>query len=291
MRRRPSPTSIRRRLLPWFSVHRRDLPWRRTKDPYAILVSEIMLQQTQVDRVIPKYTAWLKTFPTVRSLARAPLSKVLKLWSGLGYNSRGMRLRELARVVVSEYSGHIPSDVETLEKLPGIGPYTARAIASFAFHRNEPAIDTNIRRVISRIFFGPRWPTYSKLKSMVDIVAPAGEMHTWNAALMDFGALVCQARRPKCEQCPVQLYCRAYPAILRQPVSRPRQRVRFETTDRFWRGRIVARLVVRSATTADMYSHLCTIGDISRVRFTKLVEKLVAENILHRTSSRLAISR
>ncbi len=289
---RPTYPTIRKKLLGWFFDHRRDLPWRRTHDPYAILVSEVMLQQTQVDRVIPKYTAWLKTFPTIQTLARAPLQKVLKLWSGLGYNSRGKRLRDLAQTVTGEYHGKIPDNVEQLEKLPGIGPYTARAVASFAFGLNEPVIDTNVRRVISRIFFGVRGPKKKQqLQESVESLAPKNNLHDWNAALMDFGALVCQARRPKCEICPVQQYCRAYPAVLK-PVKQIRsdKRIKFEETDRFWRGRIISTLVhFGPLSFITLKTRLNQFGRLNSRRFQKLVDSLQKENIVRHAGSRIAI--
>lgn len=285
---RPKNSVIRGRLLRWFSIHRRDLPWRRTNDPYAILVSEVMLQQTQVDRVIPKYRAWLKTFPTVQSLARAPLRKVLKLWSGLGYNSRGKRLRDLAQVVVKEHHGKIPTAVHELEKLPGIGPYTARAVASFAFGQDEPVIDTNVRRVVSRIFFGLRGPAEKSLKRTVRSLAPTGATHDWNAALMDFGALVCQSRQPKCATCPVQQYCRAYPAVLK-PQTRTGG-VPFHDSDRFWRGRIVKTLVhdgpLHSSTLRETMRGL---GSLSVARFQRLLRDLAVDGIVRRQGQRLSI--
>lgn len=292
MRQKPSNQIVRRKLLTWFSQHRRDLPWRRTTDPYAILISEVMLQQTQVDRVMPKYRAWLKTFPTIQSLARAPLIKVLKLWSGLGYNSRGKRLRDAARVVIRERNGKIPSDVAALESLPGIGPYTARAVASFAFRKNVAVIDTNVRRVISRIFFGVRDPKNQKqLQTAVNAVAPKYNLHDWNAALMDFGALVCQSRKPKCDVCPVQQYCRAYPAVL-QPVKQTNKQGsnRFEETDRFWRGRIISTLVNNgSQSLVVLKKHLDQLGHLTNQRFQRLVRALDQENIVRRSGRKLAI--
>jgi len=145
---------VQEKLCTWYREYGRDLPWRRTRDPYAILVSEIMLQQTQVDRVIPKYHTFLKTFPTFRELAKASRAKVIHLWVGLGYNSRAVRLHELATTVAECHKGRLPRELKQLEALPGIGPYTARAVRSFAYHEQETVQDTNIRRVLARLYFG-----------------------------------------------------------------------------------------------------------------------------------------
>src|SRR5688572_16659581 len=139
---------VRAGLLAWFSANRRDLPWRHTRDPYRILISEVMLQQTQVDRVIPYYERFLERFPTVQALAEAPVSEVIRLWAGLGYNRRAVNLQRTAQAVINEYGGRFPDDVEALKRLPGIGPYTAGAIACFAFEQDAAFIDTNMRRVI-----------------------------------------------------------------------------------------------------------------------------------------------
>ena len=146
--------ALRRAIRRWYRTNARDLPWRRTSDPYRILVSEIMLQQTQVDRVVPKYRAFLARFPTLRALARAPLADVLRAWSGLGYNARAKRLWECAKVIVATHAARVPSDIETLRALPGIGPYTASAVASFAFDAREAVVDVNVRRVLSRSLLG-----------------------------------------------------------------------------------------------------------------------------------------
>src|SRR5215216_7914132 len=146
--------NIRDGLLGWFKEHARDLPWRRTRDPHAILVSEVMLQQTQVDRVLPYYTRFLERFPTVEDLAAAPTSDVIRIWSGLGYNRRAVNLQRSARVVVSEHGGSFPDNPTDLKKLPGVGAYTAGAIAAFAHERDVAFLDTNMRRVVSRVIFG-----------------------------------------------------------------------------------------------------------------------------------------
>jgi A/G-specific adenine glycosylase len=238
-------------ILGWFAANRRDLPWRRSRDPYEILVSEVMLQQTQVDRVIPYYAAFLARFPTPAALAAAPTSDVIKLWAGLGYNRRVVNLQRTARHVVEELGGVFPSDVDALRRLPGIGPYTAGAIACFAFEQDVVFLDTNLRRVVHRIFVGvdvPK-PTASE-KTLLDFAArvlPPGRGWEWNQGLMEFGALQCTARRPACVVCPVQAQCRAYPAIQTAIVDLPRgtrlkREAPFAGSNRYYRGRVLAAL-------------------------------------------------
>lgn len=204
-------------LLRWYERERRDLPWRRTRDPYAILVSEVMLQQTQVARVVPRYEAWLARWPTAAALAEASLEDVLREWVGLGYNRRAVRLWEAAGVVAR--SGW----PERLEDLPGVGPYTAAAVGSFAFDRQEVAVDTNVRRVFARLGRA--------------LVPPPGRAADFNQATMELGATVCTARAPRCGVCPLREGCLGLEApALRRPSER------FEDSNRWVRGRVVAAL-------------------------------------------------
>ena len=204
---------IRDGLLGWFKEHARDLPWRRTRDPYAILVSEVMLQQTQVDRVLPYYTRFLERFPTVEDLAAAATSDVIRIWSGLGYNRRAVNLQRAARAVVDELGGSFPDDPADLKKLPGIGAYTAGAIAAFAHERDVAFLDTNMRRVISRVIFGTESARESDALEAANALVPPGHGWTWNQALIEFGALQCTARRPACIICPLRDECAAYPTM------------------------------------------------------------------------------
>ncbi len=204
---------IRDGLLGWFKEHARDLPWRRTRDPYAILVSEVMLQQTQVDRVLPYYTRFLERFPTVEDLATAATSDVIRIWSGLGYNRRAVNLQRAARAVVDELGGSFPDDPAELKKLPGIGAYTAGAIAAFAHERDVAFLDTNMRRVISRVIFGTESARESEALEAANALVPPGHGWTWNQALIEFGALQCTARRPACIVCPLRDECAAYPTM------------------------------------------------------------------------------
>jgi A/G-specific adenine glycosylase len=226
-------------VLSWYAAVRRDLPWRRTRDPYRILVSEVMLQQTQVARVVPYYEAFLDRFPDEQALGSAPTADVLRLWSGLGYNRRALALQACARAVAER---GWPRDAAGLRALPGVGPYTAAAVASFAFGEQVAAVDTNVRRVIERIDREHR--TARPLDARAQALLPRGRAADWNQAMMELGATVCGARAVACDDCPVAP-CRsrgrplpAAPAASR----RARGGERFEQTDRFVRGRIVAAL-------------------------------------------------
>ena len=220
---RPAPSvpaarrrTFQRRLLAWYRRHRRDLPWRRTRDPYHILVSEIMLQQTQVDRVVPKYGEWLAKYPSLESLAQASLREVREAWYPLGYNIRPVRLREIARAALRRHAGRIPDTREQLLAMKGIGPYTAGAVLSFAYRKNAPILDTNVRRVLRRVFLGDRaTPTDRSLWALSEALLPSGEAYDFNQALMDLGAIVCTARKPHCATCPLTRMCASSPLVPR----------------------------------------------------------------------------
>lgn len=206
-----SPTEIsalRRALLDFFDQQRRDLPWRETDDPYAIWVSEIMAQQTRVETVVPYYRAWLEAFPTVEALARADEGEVLKRWEGLGYYSRARNLHRAARLVRERHGGRVPDSVEGLRTLPGVGPYTAGAVASIAFGIAAPAVDGNVRRVFARLFDDPE-PTPARLSSWAGALVDPERPGDFNQALMELGATVCTPRSPTCLLCPVAGHCRA----------------------------------------------------------------------------------
>jgi len=200
-------------VLRWYRRHRRDLPWRRTRDPYAIWVAETMLQQTRAETVLRYFAPFLERFPTVAALARAPQSAVLTLWSGLGYYSRARHLHRAARRVVKRHDGRVPADPEALRALPGVGRYTAGAVASIAFGRVEPVLDGNVARVLAR-WFGVRGnPRASRVQATLWGLATA-HVHRrapgdWNQALMELGATVCTPRRPSCGRCPIRSECAA----------------------------------------------------------------------------------
>ena len=222
---------FQRRLLAWYAVHQRPLPWRRTRDPYKILVSEIMLQQTQVDRVIPKYRQFLRRYPTVGALARARAPELRKLWYPLGYNVRPLRLRRIAQRAMEEHAGRIPATYDGLLAMEGIGRYTAGAVLSFAFNQDAPIVDTNVARVLSRYFGlagrrrpstrlraasraaveGRRPPAARRdLWALAQAVIPPGQGYAINQAMMDLGAMVCAARRPRCPACPLRRSCHSF---------------------------------------------------------------------------------
>jgi A/G-specific adenine glycosylase len=252
---------VRRALLDWFAAAGRDLLWRRTRDPYKIMVSEIMLQQTQVDRVLPKYRAFLEAFPTLQALAEAPTAEVIRAWAGLGYNRRAVNMQRAARAVVAEHAGQFPAELAALLKLPGIGPYTAGAIACFAFEQVVSFMDTNIRRVIQRLFVGPEESepaSDARLLAIAQAAVPPSRGWAWNQAVMELGALLCTAAAPACWRCPAQAYCRAYAARRsadeqifsdRPPPQPQRQRrvaerreAAYRGSNRFYRGRVVGAL-------------------------------------------------
>lgn len=236
-------------LLAWFKQHRRDLPWRHTRDPYAILVSEIMLQQTQVDRVLPYWHAWMDRWPDVQSLSEASVAEVIRAWKGLGYNRRAVNLQRAAQEM-ADRGGQFPQTVEGLLALPGIGPYTAGAIACFAYEQDVAFIDTNMRRVLHRIFVGvdvpkPTIPDKQVLAKAAEVIPP-GQGWTWNQAIMEFGAIHCTARKPLCLVCPVQAQCSAFPeiqaALAANGKSPKGKGIPFEQTNRYFRGRILDQL-------------------------------------------------
>jgi len=202
---------FQRALLRWYARHGRDLPWRRTRDPYAVLVSEVMLQQTQVSRVLDYYPRFLARYPTVEDLAGASAPAVRESWAGLGYYRRADNLRRAAALVAERHGGRFPDDVTALRTLPGVGRYTAGAVAAFAFGRDAPILDTNAARVLARVFGGGRRRTRSaRLWALAAAAIPAGRGYDFNQAIMDLGALVCRARSPGCPACPTRKACRTY---------------------------------------------------------------------------------
>lgn len=303
----PAPDLVARvhlHLLAWYAAQQRDLPWRKTSDPYAILVSEMMLQQTQVERVLPKYFQFLQAFPTLADLANAPTADVISVWVPLGYNMRAVRLQSIARQVMAEYNGRIPDSIEELLKLKGVGRYTAGAIACFAYHKQVATVDTNIFRVLHRLFLGLEHPeprmTTDQAFTLAEQVLPEGEAYNWNQALMDLGATICTSANPRCNSCPLQEDCAAY-AEMRQHslfpdgmVLRQLRKVAekkasynsqpFTSTNRYFRGRIVDSL---RSLAPEQRLPLSELGPIIKPDYSehdlpwlqKLVEGLVRDGL------------
>jgi len=201
--------AFQRRLIAWYRQHGRDLPWRRTRDPYAILVSEIMLQQTQVQRALHYYEKFLSRYPTAEELARAEETQVRETWEGLGYYARARHLQQAAQKIVTDHHGQFPKTYQELTALPGVGPYTAGAVLSFAFHHDAAILDTNAARVLRRFFALPaERQTTRALWEVARRVTPPGQAHLFNQAIMDLGATICVARTPRCTLCPLRRLCR-----------------------------------------------------------------------------------
>ncbi len=273
-------------LLAWGGPRLRDLPWRRTRDPWGVLVSEVMAQQTQVARIIPRWEAFMERFPTPEALAGAPLADLLRLWQGLGYPRRARSLHEAARRIAN--SGQFPSTVEELMDLPGVGPYTARAVAAFAFDLDVGVLDTNVGRLLARLAGERLRP--AEAQSMADDLVPKGDAWIWNQVVMDFGATVCTARSPRCDHCPVSGQCawagsteRADPAQGSAGVSG--KQARFEGSDRQARGRLLAALVdgpIPAAAVAAVMERDSVVAD-------RLLGDLVAEGLCRRVDDEVVL--
>ncbi|MFN7161275.1 MAG: A/G-specific adenine glycosylase [Candidatus Gracilibacteria bacterium] len=246
-----------KRLLDWYKQNGRDLPWRKTNDPYKILISEVMLQQTQVDRVMPKYFEFLEKFPTIEDLASASNGDVLRIWSGLGYNSRALRLKAVAEEAVSVYAGKLPDNREKLKALKGIGDYTSGAILAFAYHKPVSFIDTNIKRLVHRVFVGLElqgWrKTDKEMVKVVDEVCDFEHAYEYHQALMDLGATICKATKLHCHICPMKEICDAYAEIKENPlvvaekrVSYKKQGTPFKESKRYIRGGVVEYLRINA---------------------------------------------
>jgi A/G-specific adenine glycosylase len=222
------PQVFRRKLLSWYKRHERDLPWRHTRDPYKIWISEVMLQQTTVPAVIPYYRKWFKRFPDLTALNQASLQAVLAAWQGLGYYQRARNLHAAARLIMDHHQGKIPSDYDTLIKLPGFGPYTTAAVLSIAFDLPYPVLDANIRRLGMRIL-GLREKSATKaekrLLEFLAVILPKREVGRFNQALMELGSLVCTPKNPLCHVCPVIDDCKAYAAGLQEIIPPPKKQV------------------------------------------------------------------
>lgn len=280
-------------VIDWFHHYGRDLPWRHdSTTPWAILVSEVMLQQTPVVRVLPRWTEWMQRWPAPADLADAPAAEVLRAWDRLGYPRRALRLQECAQVIVREHGGEVPRGVETLRSLPGIGEYTAAAVTAFAHHGRAVVVDTNIRRVLARSVQGLALPapSYSATERALATRSLPSQRHrsvAWNQAVMELGALVCTARSPRCPECPLaRAGCAWVAAGSPATAEGSRRRQAFEGTDRQMRGKIMAVLRRDGETTREALLALDT-ADPDRV--DRCMASLVADGLAVRSAELLRL--
>jgi A/G-specific adenine glycosylase len=279
-------------LLAWGERHRRDLPWRRSRDPWAVLVSELMLQQTQVPRVVSRYEAFLACFPTAARCAAATSGDVVRAWAGLGYNRRAVNLHRAARVMVGQHDGQVPDQLDALLALPGVGPYTARAVLVFAFEREVGLVDTNAGRFVARAGAGRRLQA-REAQAVADALVPPGRAWAWGQAVFDLGALVCTRRQPVCERCPISDHCAWHRAGRPDPdpvtgsagIATPQST--FAGSDRQGRGRLVDALrrgPVAAAHAADVAG-----WPADRRRAQRIVEQLVADGLARLDGDELSL--
>jgi A/G-specific adenine glycosylase len=258
---------LQRALLAWYRADARALAWRTTRDPWRILVSEIMLQQTQAARVEPLWAAFCARFPTPQALAGAPVAEALTRWRGLGYNRRAVNLHRAATAIVAEHGGRVPQDLDGLRALPGVGEYTARAVLAFALDRDEAPVDTNVARVLSRAAAGVPVGR-AGLQRLADELLPRGEAADWSGALMDLGARVCTARAPRCDACPIGAVCAWRGSGGEDPAAsggaRARPQPAFAGSDRYHRGRLVDALR-RGPVDVDGLARAADLDDAGRL--------------------------
>ena len=279
---------LRDAILAWYDATGRLLAFRSTRDPYAVLVSELMAQQTQAARAAEAWTAWMGRFPTVDALAVAPLADVLRAWAGLGYNRRAVYLHRAAQAIVERHRGRVPAEIAELEALPGVGSYTARAVAAIAFGIPVGAVDTNVRRVLGRIVAGgPEAMTAGELQALADSAVPPDRAGDWTHALMDVGARLCAPRRPKCADCPAVAWCRyaagdraagEHASATTRVAGTQRRQPAFPETTRWLRGRIVAR--AREATHGSWTRFDAPIGSHGAHAVREAVTALSTEGLL-----------
>ncbi len=287
-------TAIQRGLLDWWASNGRDLPWRRARDPWAVLVSETMLQQTQVARVVHRWERFLARFPTVRACADASLADVVDEWSGLGYNRRAVSLHRAAQACVEQFDGELPDTVEDLQALPGIGPYTARAVLVFAHEQDIGLVDTNAGRFVARALAGETL-TPAAAQSTADAAVPPGRGWTWGQAVFDLGATVCRKRSPRCEECPIAGQCVWRLAGNPEPdpidgsagISAPQSR--FDGSDRQGRGRLVSALRSREVTDNDVAAVMGWPNDPARA--AGVAETLLGDGLAVHVDGRWSLPR
>jgi len=272
-------------VLGWYAANARALTFRRTSDPWSVLVSEVIAQQTQASRAAEAWTRFIALFPTPEALAAASPATVIRAWRGLGYNRRAIALRAAAIAIVDEHGGRVPDSFAPLVRLPGIGPYTARAVLAIAFNQPVAALDTNIRRVVGRAFLGDSVPAPRAFQALADGFVPDGDAAAWTHALMDVGAAFCRKRDPRCDACPLAAHCR-YLAAGRPTSALPRRRAPtkpFRSTRRWLRGRILDRL--RDAPDVTWVDFDGPMGEHDAARVADEVEGLAHEGMLERDAA------
>jgi A/G-specific adenine glycosylase len=278
---------LHEQVIDWYDEHARDLPWRRPEaTAWGVLVSEFMLQQTQVDRVLPAYAAWLARWPTPADLAAAATGEAVRQWGRLGYPRRALRLHAAASAIVAQHGGAVPSSYDDLRELPGVGDYTAAAVASFAFGARHAVLDTNVRRVLGRLVGGEALPapavTAGERARAVALLPDDGTAARWAVATMELGALVCTSRAPRCETCPVRDVCR-WRLAGSPPYAGPTRRgQRYEGTDRQARGRILAVLCASSAPVAA--AELGVAAGPDPIQVSRALASLVADRLVERVA-------
>ncbi len=273
-------------MLAWFEPRRLAYPWRRTREPYRVLVSEVMLQQTQAARVEGAYRRFLRRFPSLRALAAAPRREVLVAWDGLGYNRRAVALAEAARRIVREHGGRVPREPAALRTLPGVGPYTAAAVASIAFGVPVAAVDTNVRRVVSRALGGAEDLGSARVRELAQAWLDPTDPGGWNQALMDLGRELCRPT-PRCEACPLRPVCRAVLSGPAHAPHHPRRAEPFEGSMRQVRGAVVRALRVRPSATVP---ELAAVVGEPEERVREAVRRLAAEGILEHRGARVRLA-
>lgn len=257
--------SFQRKIFSWWATHARDLPWRRTDDPYRVMVSEVMLQQTQVRRVLSKYAAFIDAFPTVDALAHASPSAVLRMWKGMGYNRRALYLKRAANIIVEEFHGEIPKSEELLLKLPGLGIYTARAILVFAYKQEVSLIDTNIRNIITHVFFNGKPQKASVIEGVAKQLLPKGKSWEWHQALMDYAAMELQKGNGKRKKA-------------------KKNTIPFRDSNRFYRGRIIDRLREGTMREQNLIGEFAGSYGKSKVFIARIIRGLIKDGLAQRTS-------
>jgi A/G-specific adenine glycosylase len=281
----PHVAALQQVLRPWMDAVRRDLPWRRTRDPWAILVAEVMLQQTQVARVVPKWEAFLRMFPTPAACAEAAQADIVRAWEGLGYHRRALTLHGSAIAITEDHGGVVPRELDTLLRLAGVGPYTARAIRTFAYEYDDAVLDTNVARIVARAVAGERC-TATRAQSLADALVPPGDGWAWNQGMLDLGAAICTARAPRCDACPIAELCcwqtergtkgdAPDPSIGSAGVSG--RQSRFEGSDRQGRGRILGALRKGPVSSAQLGA-ITQWSDDERIR--RVLQGLVNDRLV-----------